>query len=246
MTGRQPLYTAVGSGWRMVRPATTAVSIVAATRGIHMFTSPTICSDCDPSTVVCRIPTTPTRTNRHKHACSNRNRSSDRSGSNGTLPGNATLRLRRESSSADVATATMESTLAANEAKSGATDTSAHCTTSPPRTWHTPVVASDSAANTSSHAALSTVSAKPHRRPYSAAVAPTGSPVITPVALRKNPTSNAMTAGTWDSLPGRKRPVPTSSKTTKAVTNDAMFIVNMASSSDTNPTLEDTDPIAVI
>ena len=55
-----------------------------------------------------------------------------------------------------------------------------------------------------------------------------------------------MTAGTWDSLPGRKRPVPTSSKTAKAVTNDAAFIVNMKSSSDTNPTLEDTDPIAVI
>lgn len=59
----------------MVSPATNAVIAVAATSGIHMFTSPTMLSDCEPSTVVCRMPTTPTSTNRHKNACSNERRS---------------------------------------------------------------------------------------------------------------------------------------------------------------------------
>ena len=164
MTGRHPLYTAAGSGCSTVNPATTAVIAVAATSGIHMFTSPTMCSDCDPSTVVCRMPTTPTSTNRHRYACSSRKRS-PRAGSSAACAGNVVARLRRASVSAETATATKENTLAANDPKSGTADTSAHWTPKPPSTWATPVAASGSAANTSSHAPLSTICANPHSNP---------------------------------------------------------------------------------
>ena len=77
-------------------------------------------------------------------------------------------------------------------------------------------------------------------------MAPTGSPAVAPVALRRNPASNETTAGACDKPPGRRRPNPASSKMTSAVANEVAFIVNMKSSSDTNPTLWDTDPITVM
>ncbi len=110
----------------MVSPATNAVIAVAATSGIHMFTSPTMLSDCEPSTVVCRMPTTPTSTNRHKNACSNERRSPRFAGRSSSRSANESMRLSRTSRQAETTTATMESTLAASDPKSGSTDTSTH------------------------------------------------------------------------------------------------------------------------
>ena len=66
ITGKHALYAAAGLPRRDATSAMAEATAVDANRGAAMETSPTICSEDDPKTDVCKIPTTPTSANRHQ------------------------------------------------------------------------------------------------------------------------------------------------------------------------------------